>query len=203
MDDGIEARIRRLYSAVEATSSSDLSDVRTAEWQAGNTQWAYADFRGGLSAEQLHNVAHTAIMNVANLRNHLYAWAGRNGKDAEPITEAVRQSWSLRVMIDLANNERHSYPPKPGASKTGQYPRLIDVDRAMTPAPGVPFVFLPTAAGLKTISGSASLIITGTIVDQNGVRIGDFERAMYDAVEAWEKVFAEFGLLTGESNGSA
>ena len=149
----------------------------------------------------MSNIAYTAIGNIANLRNHLYAWAGRKGMDPEPITNAVRQSMALQILIDLANNERHGYPPQPGRSQSGRNPRLAEVNRVLRissgsePNSGAFVTFSPTPKATVVGTGSASVVITGTIVDGVGNVIVQLDAVLVEGTKAWEDLLPMIGLI--------
>lgn len=201
MDDELKSRIRRLYAAVGEIATDDIAQFRPVTGRVGNMQFMYGDFRGGLNDEQLSNIAHIAIGNVANLRNHLYAWAGRKGLDVAPITDAVRQSVALQILIDLANNERHGYPPRPGQSQSGRNPRLSEVNRVLSissgsePNSGAFVAFAPMPTAQVVGSGSARVVITGTIVDDTGAFIAQLDSILEDGTKAWEILFPTLGLV--------
>ncbi|MBZ5500113.1 MAG: hypothetical protein LAP85_27270 [Acidobacteriia bacterium] len=200
MDEDLETRVRRLYAAIGEVVIDDMSRFAPVVGQAPGWVFMYQDWRGGLSDEQLSNLAHAAINNVANLRNHLYAWVGRQGRSKEAVTYTVRQSFELQVLIDLANNERHGYPPKPGQSQSGRCPRLTEVKRVLRLSTGISpnsiasITMMPMPTPMNTGSGSTNVIVTGTVLDQTGLVIGDLYDFLEKGVKAWEALLPRLGL---------
>ena len=71
MDEILKARVRRIYAAIGEDITDDLSKFTPALWRTRSHALHEPRLGGGLSDEQLSNLAHIAINNVANLRNHL------------------------------------------------------------------------------------------------------------------------------------
>src|SRR6266571_7743771 len=90
--DELERRLHRIYSALEAVEETDLTrfEVTSSEWRGHNTLGV--DYRGGLSDEQLSNLAHSGIHNVAHLEDHLIRWAKTKGLDSRRVSATVARS---------------------------------------------------------------------------------------------------------------
>ena len=71
MDEILKARVRRIYAAIGEDITDDLSKFTPVFGERDRMLFTNQDGGGGLSDEQLSNLAHIAINNVANLRNHL------------------------------------------------------------------------------------------------------------------------------------
>jgi len=114
MDEELQDRILRLYAAIGDTAEIDISKFQPRLGSSGKCVFVCQDFRGGLSDEQISNLAHSAISNLANLRDHLRRWAKLHGHDPDRIDDAVKKSFELQVIIDLSNVDKHGYPPRDG-----------------------------------------------------------------------------------------
>lgn len=192
-EDDIFKRLNRVYTAVNETVELDLNKfppkVTTGEGLFGIEQ----DFLGGLSAEQIENLAHSMIANIANFRAHLERHAkGRDGGAAAAL-DVLDKAQEFQIIKDLFNNEKHGYPPKDGGY-SGLSPRLEDVNRVMrlTTAPrkgaGVAVTLGPK--GMRVMAhegGGATVIITGKIVDHNGSHVGELRDVGLRALDACDQ----------------
>lgn len=85
MDEELQNRIRRIYAATGDTAEIDISKFRPQYCSSEECVFVFQDFRGGLSDEQISNIAHSAIHNLANLKDHLRRWAALSGHDPKKI----------------------------------------------------------------------------------------------------------------------
>jgi hypothetical protein len=199
MDD-FEARIRRLYAAIGATVDENVSKFRPVVGAMGACTVMYQDWSGGLTQDQIAVLGTAAISHVANLRNHLFRWAAANGKLSEDVTSTVRCSFSLQVILDLANNEKHGYPPRDGG-QSGRRPHVAEWMRVMQLSTGgtaqssAMVVLLPSGPQVTTTGGgSAAVVVTGRVVDDQGAELGDLRTLLEEAARTWEGLLVEFGI---------
>ena len=106
MDDELRFRISRIYAAIDAVEESDLSTLTGTVIETDTWVSVSNDFRGGLSDEQIANLANSVIHNIANLQDHLRRWASQNSKDKNKVDKAFEQSFALKLMKDLSNNDK-------------------------------------------------------------------------------------------------
>jgi len=199
MDDELIQRIRRIYAAIGATEETDLGKLKATVVRTRNVVFVHQDFRGALDNEELSNLAHSLIHNIANLGDHLRKWAAHNGQDKNQVDEAVSRSLPLRIIKDLSNNDKHGYPPRDGG-RSEKCPRLVDINRVLElttkPEAGSAICVTLSHSGTPqaTGSGSAKAIITGEIVDKDNNRIDDLHHVAAEAVEAWEHLLDHLGI---------
>jgi hypothetical protein len=173
MDNEVNERIRRIYAALGQVIGPAVREVPVSSGRVGDLRFVSVDFREGLTDEELSNRVHLVIHNIANLEGHLIRWARARGLEAGTVQDAVAQSDDLRIVIDLANNDKHGYPPRDGG-QSRKSPRLIDIDRwlSMTTLPeagsSVGFTIGPDGRGRIVGDGSATVVITGSVVDGCG-----------------------------------
>lgn len=200
MDDVILQRISRIYAAIGAIEEDDPNKLRATVVQTDKIKYVFQDFRGGFSDDDLSNYAHTVINNIANLRDHLRRWAAHNGHDKTKVDQTVDNSLDLQIIKDLSNNDKHGYPPRDGGH-SGKCPQLVDINRVMqlqTQAKNDSTIGMTLGAGGVPKffgDGTAKAIITGDVVDNDNNRIGDLHEIATKAVEAWEQLLADFGLI--------
>jgi hypothetical protein len=203
MEAGLDGRLRRIYAAVGELVEDDLSQFAPQRRGRPGTESILQDFRGGLTDEQLSNIAYSAMHNVANLWDHLRRWVGQHGRDSTRVDAVVRQSLELQVIIDLSNADKHGYPPWDGGW-SGRAPRLKKLDRGLVIAPrqhGVPVELSFTNQGLllppEAVPGK--VVVFGRVVDGNGTKIGEFQDLLERAIRVWESLLSELGTVEGGS----
>jgi hypothetical protein len=205
MDDAIRQRISRICAAIGAIEETDPQKLRATVIQTERINAVFQDFRGGLSDDELSNQAHTVIHNIANLRDHLRRWAAQNGKDKAKVDQTVDNCFDLQIIEDLSNNDKHGYPPR-GSGRSGKCPQLVGIDRVMrlqTQAKKGSMIAMTIGAGGVPIfigDGSAKAVVTAEILDSARNRIGDLYEIATKAVEAWERLLVDFGLIAVSSN---
>ena len=164
-----------------------------------------ADFRGDQTDEELSNVVHTAISNIAHLKDHLRKWARNNQADVNLIDTAIANSQALRIVIDLANADKYG-----GTERDGGYsklnPRISDIGRALRlktrPVAGSMVAFTLSPDGTPKImgDGSAAVEVSGRVVGEDGTAIGDLRDIVVEALAAWQTVLVAFRLSTDSSD---
>ena len=205
MDDAISERISRIYAAIGAVEEADLNKLKSTCIQTEKMKALLQDFSTGLSEDKLSNRVHTVIHNIANLCDHLRRWAARNCQDKKKVDQTIDNCLDLQIVQDLSNNDKHGYPPRDGGL-SGKSPQMIEINcviRLQTQAKKGSMVAMRigTDGVLKVFGdGSAKAVVTGEVVDNARNRIGDLYEIANKAVEAWERLLVDFGLITGTSS---
>lgn len=194
MDD-IRERLRRLYAAVEGTKERDLSRVPGVIDETNETTYFVQDFSGDLTPETTSNLAHSAISLVAHLPDHLRRLARKLDHDPAEIDAVIEASPAVSILTDLANREKHG-PPRDGG-RSGRSPEIHRIQRRLRlsgdsgPGSGVQVQYTPSGPQVRG-SGSASVIITGDVIDANGAYIGDLHSLLLEAVGSWEAILSRW-----------
>lgn len=196
MSDDLTLRVRRMYVSIVRVQEFDLAKVPATVITTPKFHAVMQDFRGGMSEEQIANDAHMLIYNIANLGSHLKRWAGENGKDAGKVDAAFKGSLELRILKDLSNNDRHGPPNKAGNSCLWPWLREVNRVMQMRAAAGKGMAITPGPGGVLKVlgEGSASVVITGQVVDKDGNVVGDLFQMEEKAVKVWEELFTEYGV---------
>ena len=200
MYEAILQRISRIYAAIGLIEEDDPHNLKATVIQTEKIKAVFQDFRGGFSDEDLSNQAHSVIHNIANLCDHLRRWASHHDQDKNKVDQAIDNCLELQIIKDLSNNDKHGYPPRDGGHSR-QCPQLIEINRVMrlqTQAKKGSKIGMTIGAGgvPKFIGdGTAKAVVTGDVVDNDGKRIGDLYYIANKAVETWETLLADFGLI--------
>ena len=200
MDDAILQRIGRIYAAIGSTEEDDPLKLKATVIQTEKIKAVFQDFRGGFSDDDLSNQAHSVIHNVANLRDHLRRWASHHDQDKNKVDQAIDECLELQIVKDLSNNDKHGYPPRDGGH-SGRCPQLLEISRVMRlqtqPKKGSMIGMTIGARGVPKFlgDGTAKALVTGDVVDNDGTRIGDLYDIANKAIDAWESLLVDFGLV--------
>ncbi len=200
MDDAILQRISRIYAAIGPIEKGDPGKPKATVIETERIKAVFQNFRGGFSNDELSNQAHTFIHNIANLRDHLRQWAAQNGQDKNKVDQTVDNCFELKIVQDLSNNDKHGYPPRDGGHSR-KCPQLNEINRVLrlqTQAKKGSMIAMTLGAGgvPKFLGdGTDKGVVTGDVVDNHKNRIGDLYEIANKAVEAWERLLADFGLI--------
>jgi len=191
MSDSLDERVRRIYAVLENTGPMQVATIPAIPMSGGGLRY---DMTGGLSPEEAANLAHSAIHNVASLRDHLRGWARRHKKDPDLVDRAIDGSLSLQIVMDLWDREKHG-PPHHGKGYSGRRPKLDWIDGVLEIRAGPPNSFSGVTfthdGSPGVVSGDVSRVITGSIVDGEGKPLGDLRTRLTEALAVWERLLAE------------
>ena len=194
--DQLRQRVERIHAALNTTVERDMARLPATVEISEELVSVLHDFSGGSSAAELENLSQSLIHNVAHLRDHLKKWAKANDRCRAKVDDAIRNSFALQVISDLANVDKHGGAGR--ESWSGKQPRLTNVTRSLRMATReeegswmvVVFGRTPIVSG----DGSAEAVLTGDVLDEDGCRIGDLHTLAGEAVAAWEELLRCYGL---------
>lgn len=193
MNKELEDRLKRIYAAIGETIQEDSSEFNPViRRKHGNTFTVNVDFRGDLTSEQLVNLVHSAVHNVANLKDHLKRWEKQNMKDSSLVEDAIRQSEDLQIIIDLSNYDKHGSPRDDGISHKG--PQLKNIRRNLVAKGGSGVTFAPFDSTPVTFHGGSAVFVTGDVVDKTNKRLGDLHDYLKVGVSSWEDLMKKLGF---------
>jgi hypothetical protein len=196
-------RIRRMYAALGDTVETDMSRFPAHVVSTDKIIGLVHEFSGGMSPEQLENVLHSLIAIVASLEYYIEQWADHNGHDKSRVKAVFTTSRPLQLVHDLWNSDKHAHSRK--GSRSGITPRLKDVHRPMVlttqPHKGS-FVRMTIGPGGVPViggDGSAAVVITADVIDEDGTRIDDAHKILTSAIEECETLLRSFdpGVVSG------
>lgn len=200
MNEDLENQIQRLHAAIGVAAETNPGRLRARIVNTAEGFGFDQDFRAGQTVPELANKAFSLISIVANFREHLKKWARENGKDASLVDRTVKESDSMKIVLDLADAERHPHPRRNGG-QSGKDPRLENIDQVMqlkpSATPGSSVIMQLGGDGVHRISGngSARAVVTGDIVSGKGERIGDLQAVLCNAIECWRSLMVALGAL--------
>ena len=196
MDENYSLRVRRVYAAIDALDEFDMSLLKAQVTEIENRVAIYQDFTGGLTQAQLENLVQSAIYNVAHLRDPLKAFATLTGRREVDVRDTLQASEALRVVVDLANLDKH-HEPKFGHS--GRSPRLANINRVLRlvaePGKGVGLTLNRDGTPRIVGGGSAKAVIVADVLDASGAKMGGLGDFLDAAVTAWESLLEGWGVV--------
>jgi hypothetical protein len=190
------AKIERLRAAVHVAEERDVASAKVKIMETPDQVEMRHDFRGGLSDPQVQNLAWQIIRSIADLKDHLRAWAAANGKSND-VDQAVRGSQELAIIMDLANHDKHGGHDRQGGQWSGTSPELKNIRRGLRittgAAPGAMAGMQILPNGDIRTFGDSALTVLGEVELRDGRKL-EIGYVQQRAIEAWEDLFGRFGL---------
>lgn len=186
----LQARIRIVQSAISRSLEKDTSTTEVTR-TSGTT--AKIDFNKELSEAALWEIALSMIHNVSVIYDHCYTWAEKTGVNTVEVKNVTANCEALRILRDLDISDKH---PTNRASKSGLSPKLQTVFQFLRLTGEDAKLSFSIKDGVS-ISGDASLIVSGIIIDEKtGKEIGDLADLTQKGVLAWEAFLKNKGIIS-------
>jgi hypothetical protein len=201
-------RLHRIYASVKVTAEFNMTKLPSKIICSREVVGIYQNFTGELSDSDIANAAQSVIHNIASLQDHLKKWAADNGKHKTKVDDTFAQSLDLQIIKDLWVNDKHGYHPRKEDGWSHKLPKLQNIHRQMrltTQNKAGSFVTMVIGSGgVPNIvgDGSACAVITGDVVDKDGKPLGDLFDIEQRAVEVWESLLQDYGVLPTTANGT-
>ncbi|OGY40360.1 MAG: hypothetical protein A2570_03740 [Candidatus Brennerbacteria bacterium RIFOXYD1_FULL_41_16] len=141
--------------------------------------------------ENTQNQIQSVISNLANLKDILKAQMQARKKSEQPIEDEIEESWALKLILDLSNQEKHGYPLK-RSKRSKKDPMISNIQTSMGPSDRPDNVIYTASDGAKALNVMIS--IHADIVNSNGIDICTLDRLINQAVSDWENVIKKFDL---------
>lgn len=197
----LEAKIRRMWFSLDALNerrdaSSVVPDyVATPHFHALNV-----DYSKAIAGEELDYIASALVNNIASIKDHLKNWCVKN-KQTFDGDNLIDTNLDVALIHDLWNIDKHAELNRP--PRSGHLPKIVNLQTLlslMTGAEEGSFASLSMdpKTGQMVLSqgdgGSQAITISGDVVDEHGVRLGDFGEICEKAIEAWEQALIKAGV---------
>jgi hypothetical protein len=193
----LAAKIERLRAAIHVAEERDVTRVKVKVTEASDRIEMHHDFRAGLSDPQIQNLAWQIVRSIADLKDHIRAWAVANKKAKEDVDRALHGSQELAIIMDLANYDKHGGHDRQGGQWSGTWPELKNVRRGLrittAAAPGAMAGIQLLPNGDIQTFGDTAITVLGEIEIQDGRKL-DFGYVQQRAIETWEDLLRRFGL---------
>jgi hypothetical protein len=207
-DGGIDKRIQRIYASLGVLVEVDMdSTIRFV--REGST--ARLTFDKDMTLGEVENNAHALIALVAHAPDHLRKWAKANEVDAAAINAFIDASDELKLLIDLANIEKHGGFGRDGG-RSGRLPVLQNLSRGMRLRPNpdggkttaTVRIEIPegqATARMTALPGGAPLqvVIDADVNDSNGDKICRLAWLLESGVAQVENLYIFLKALRSQS----
>lgn len=193
-------RVRRLYAGLRRTAPASVDAVLPIVFASEKLVGVCQDFSGGRSPDEIREELTQIAYHIAHVKDPLKKYLENTGRDREIVERFINGSRALKVVIDIANREKHGYPSdRPSRSQCDAY--LGEVGRSLqirTGAQSSAVYTIDPKSGrpvLRTTGdANAAVVYRGEVRDKNSAVIGDFLDFARDALADWERLFTSLGI---------
>lgn len=197
----LEAKIRRMWFSLDALSERrDASSVVPDYVATSHFHALSVDYSKAIAGEELDYIASALVNNIASIKDHLKNWCAKN-KQTFDGDNLIDTNLDVALIHDLWNIDKHAELNRP--PRSGYLPKIVNLQTLlslMTGAEEGSFASLSMdpKTGQMVFSqgggGSQAITISGDVVDEHGVRLGDFGEICEKAIEAWEQTLIKAGV---------
>ncbi len=191
-DEELLRRFRRIRAAFGDVSQLHLEAAPAALVSSPTSARVFQDWSGGRSQEHMEKDLNSILAEVTGLMDRAKGWMNAQGRDEQLVPTFMKGNRSVALMQDLANADKHQELTRPPFS--GHRPRLANVRRVMRTVGTLQMQMGRDGRMIATGPGSASLILTGEILDENGVLLAELDAVIDEALSQWEGFFNTHGL---------
>ena len=139
---------------------------------------------GGLADPlKLENCGTLLINNIARLKDHYDKWCVRHGLGKGRAWAFIKNNPPANTMHELWNAEKHG----------SGYSLQVHGEEIVLGGKPVDLLF-DTQTMAATVRGGAFVRLRATILDSDGVAVGDFETTCASAVDAWLQELTAAGV---------
>jgi len=196
----LDRKIRQMHAALDDLATEDLTDIKPTVIRGTNFHYLKVDFRDCGDESKLANVAELVVNNIAVMKDHLKVWCSTKGKLFKG-DDLINSNRSVALIHDLWNINKHGRLTSPGRS--GHIPHLeglqkvVNLSSGTTAGSGSCMTIDPITGKVSTTTfgdGAVELSLSASVVDENGVFLGDFVDICSKAVCAWELELKSAGI---------
>ena len=171
-------------------------------WRTDTLVCVCHDFSGGESPDEIREALTQIAYNIAHVKDPLKKYLSDRGRESKLVERFIEGSPALRIMIDVANREKHGYPSD-RPSRSGFDPYLGEVGRSLRLQTGAAkhssaIYTVDPQTGQPVIrttgGGSGAVVYSGEVRDKNSVVIGDILDYARDALAEWERLFSDLSI---------
>ena len=195
----LDLKIRQMHKSLGDLKQSDLSTIEPEVLSNQYGLYVNVDFSKGSTEEGLANIATLLVANIASLKDHLKVWCSRN---EIPFNgeNLINDNKHVAIVHDLWNVDKHAeLNRKP---RSGHHPNIKGLTKMLSVSSGTATSssasFTMDINGEMKVQtsggGSVNLVITGQVVDENGVMLGEFNDICEKSTDAWEQELKQAGV---------
>lgn len=198
MENELKERFARIHAAMGDVTGLNLAVAPPYVFQNERRRGVFQDWSGGRSQAHMEKDANSVIAEFMGLRDRAEQWLRANGHRTVDVRAFMRAHRAVALIWDLGNTDKHGrLDHKP---YSGFKPRLVNVKRVAqlkTQAKKGSWVQYQMGPGGQPIisgDGTASLVLTGDVLDENGQKLGELHSIIEQALSEWEAFLGANGL---------
>ena len=198
MLDKLILKIKQMHKSLTDCKDNDLSKIEAVSGENQHFNFVKMDFSQGKTGVDIANYASLLIHNIASLKDHLKKYCTKNSISFD-VENLINTDTDVAIIHDLWNIDKHFELDRP--PRSGHTPEIKDLKQTMQLTAGKnSSVFMTVDKSGKLVQnvkgiGSGQLVITGSVIDENGNALGDFIEICQRAVNSWEQAFKQVGIL--------
>lgn len=196
--DNIKNRMERAYLSIGQHFDENIGKHIDIKYKVDGKHWqTTVSFGAGEENKaEICNQIFIIISHIAKLKDHLKNLYASNGGDIKLIESEIESSEYLKLAIDLDNKEKHGKLEK---SRSGRYPYLDDIDRALSVRAGgetqsSSFSIDPFTGQFET-KGNIVITITAEVKASDGIRVCSLDELINKSMEKWEEIIKKYNLI--------
>ena len=195
-------RLNRLYAGLKRTAPISIDAIPLQVWRTDKFLRVLHDFSGGQSPDDIRDALTQIVHHIAHVKDPLKKHLGEKANGPSKVERFINGSAALKVVIDIANREKHGYPSD-HPSRSGHDPFLGDVGRSLRLKTGgekgsSATYTIDSQTGkphiVTTGGGSGTVEYWGDVRGKNSARLGDILDFCNDAIADWERLFGDLGI---------
>lgn len=193
----ITARLVRIYAAVDARFEFNIAKGTkiSAIPVTLNTTQIKMTFDNNNSSPELENKVMNIIHGIASLKDNAIKTLTHSNNDAKNlISEKIRASEALKIVMDLSNADKHGYPlDNPWSSKS---PRISNISSGLEISGTGSFEINILSGAVISNESAAKIAITANIIDASDRIIMSLDNLINQSLEDWKKILGELAIIT-------
>ena len=182
----INLRLKRIYSSIDSMSkygAEALVGINTTKEEIDDGKFMLT-ISFGNEVDSLNKI-HQIISNLANLKDVFINKILALGKSKSLVENAINDSSTLQLIMDLSNQEKHGYPLTK-CRRSGKDPQIKNVRSGMGPSNKPDNIRHSLNDGSTLLNMMIS--IKADIVDKDGKHICTLDQLVKEALDEWEEL---------------
>jgi hypothetical protein len=194
--DNIKNRMERVYLSIGQRFDENIEKHINIKYKTDGKSWQVKISFGEENKAEICNQVFIIISHIAKLKDHLKNLYASKGGDAKLIENEIESSDYLKLAIDLDNKEKHGKLKK---SRSGKYPYLDEIDRALSVRPGRQIqsssFSIDPFTGQFEAEGDIIITISAEVDAVDGTRICSLDELINGSIERWEEIIKKYNLI--------
>lgn len=186
----IQSRLERIYSSINEQYFYGDDALKMVHSEMTNKHLAISFFNPEDRVKILNQI-NNIISNLANIKDCLKRKLEQRKDDPQVIENEINNSLYLQLILDLASQERHTYPlTKIRRSKKD--PLIKNIDRVLTTSNKPDNIRHEKNDGSAIMN--AMVVITADITDLQGNLLCHLDDLVKNTLSVWEQIIKKYNI---------